>query len=189
MISTPIEVTLTAEELDVARYLAELRLTEQSRHHSQHRPTSRNLTAQLRGAVGELACRKWLISERFEVDAGFVEDLASESDLSISGRRVEVMTAQIRHREVTGFCVPPNKLSAARTRGAWGYIFVGTGSESTPTTVYIQAAVRLDAVDLDPPRETAVSSTSLAVLNHVVRSTSLLDPLDFLAAMRRAGSE
>lgn len=86
------------------------------------------------------------------------------------------MTAQIEHRVVTGFCVPPNKLAAARKRNAWGYLFVGTGREVPCDRVLIQAAIQLVHVDADPPRHTSVSPTSPSVLNHVMRKEHLLDP-------------
>lgn len=182
-----VRVVLSDEDMELADRLAFARLHEASRRQSPDRPTARNPKAQFRGAAGEIACRKWLEGEGFILEGGFLEDRASDADLVVSGVSIEVMTAQVAHRAITGFCVPPNKLAAARRRNAWGYLFAGTGGEDRPNVVEIQGGVRSHDVDLDPARETRVSERSPSVLNFVVRPESLLLPGDVVVALRQRG--
>jgi len=168
-------VEIDDAEAKRAEGIATSRLEEQSRWHSRHRPTSRNLTSQLRGAIGEIAAVKWLRSEGLTVEAGFENDERDDSDLTVDGLRIEIMTAQIRHREITGFCVPPNKLWAARKRGAIGYLFIGTDGSPQPREALIQSGVKIDDVDADPPRETFINP-KFPVVNFVIRESDLLSP-------------
>lgn len=179
---TVVEVTISEFELAEAKELARARLEESSRRRSPDRPTARNTPAQIRGAVGEIAAARWLQDEGCEVDRGFEAD-ADEPDIRANGAGLEVMTAQISHREVTGFCVPPNKLWAARQRRAAGYLFVGTDDSAEPTTVWVQAFARVDDVDLDEPRHTSVRPGSFSVLNHVVRPELLMTPAELVRVL------
>lgn len=155
-------------DVETARKLAVARLNEVQRHQSVHRPTARNSSAQFRGAAGEIAARRWLRSCGFVIESGFEKDLPADSDLTVGQTRVEIMTAQIAHREVTGFCVPPSKLKAARRRGAVGYLFVGTGPEQEPRRFLMQGFCRIESVDRVTAVHTRVSERSPSVLNHVV---------------------
>lgn len=180
-------VTLTDEELAAAEKIAAARLSDPNRRLSPDRPTARNTVSQRRGAVGEIAATKFLRENGFEVEPGFETDNPAESDLAVGGNRIEVMTAQIAHRDKTGFCVPPNKLRAARSRRAVGYLFVGTGPEEHPRTVVVQGAVRLERVDADPCRDTWVSSPKWSVTNFVVRDEDLYSPREFVDLLRELG--
>jgi hypothetical protein len=183
MTTTEIWIGFNNKDREQAEALADARLGDSARRLSPDRLTARNRAAQLRCAYGEIGAAKWLRDQGFQVETGFVDDHVHKCDLSVAGVGCEVMTAQIAHRQITGFCVPPNKLGAARHRGAWGYIFVGTGSETPPLRVCIQGAVVLGKVNADPPRLTRVSAHSVPVLNHVIRPTDLLSPLDASAAL------
>jgi hypothetical protein len=180
-------MSLVDVEVDEARRLALARLNEVQRHQSAHRPTSRNSAAQYRGAAGEIAARKWLTFENLKVESGFEEDRPWDSDLTVAGLRIEVMTAQIAHRTVTGFCVPPGKLAAARRRMAIGYLFVGTGSEQEPRDFLIQGFASIDEIDREPARPTRVSERSPSVLNHVVPSRLLRGPVYVVQLLSSAG--
>lgn len=173
-----IEIELTDAELQQAHELAAARLNDSERRRSPDRPTSRNPTAQVRGACGEIAAAKWLRAEGFEVREGFLVD-EDDPDLTADGIGLEVMTAQVAHREITGVCVPPNKLWAARQRGAAAYVFVGTGGEAEPRRVYIQHLCRLEDVDREnTPQPTQVHAHSPAVDNYVIPADRLLDPAE-----------
>lgn len=165
---TDVWVEIDDSDVETARRLALARLVEVQRQQSVHRPTARNPKAQYRGAAGELAARNWFRSNGFSVETGFEEDRPGDSDLTIYGRRIEVMTAQIAHRHTTGFCVPPGKLRAAERRNALGYLFIGTGPEQEPRNFLIQGFSELSHVGLSDPVPTRVSERSPAVLNHVV---------------------
>lgn len=178
------EISLSDEEVKFAETMAQARLTEQGRRQSPDRPTSRNPNAQRRGAVGEIAAASFLEKSGCTVVTGYEEDRVGDSDLTVDGIRVEVMTAQRAHREKTGFCVPPNKLWAARQRGAIGYLFVGTGPETSPRKAVIQGGVILQNVDADPARETFVSRPENAVNNHVIREEHLLSAEEFVDYLR-----
>lgn len=177
-------IRLNDDEIEVAERIAAARMTDDTRRRSPDRPTARNPAAQRRGAVGEVAAARFLRGAGFEVQKGYELDEETESDLTVNGNRLEVMTAQILHRERTGFCVPPNKLWAARRRGAIGYLFVGTGPEEYPSEVEIQAAAMVDDIDADPARMTYVSNPNYAVENFVVRPELLLDPEDLIEQLR-----
>lgn len=177
-------IELTDDEIAAAEVLANARRNEAARRHSPDRPTSKGLVSQRRGAIGELVAAKYLRQGGLSVEAGFEEDLRGHSDLTAGGCRIEVMTAQIAHRAKTGFCVPPNKLWAARQREAMGYLFVGTGPEDHPRGAWIQGGVRLENVDADPPRDTFVSNPKYAVQNHVIRESDMLQPAEFLELLR-----
>ncbi len=170
-----VTIRLNDSEMEQARGLAHARATEAERRRSPDRPTSANAPAQLRGAVGEAAAAKWAEGEGYAVERGFEAD-EDEPDLRISGVGFEVMTAQVRHREVTGFCVPPNKLWAHKQRGVRGYVFVGTGSEQAPQEVEIQALCRIEDVDVEPARPTSVRPGGKPVDNYVIPDDRLLAP-------------
>lgn len=180
----PVWIQVDADDIAHAHRLAEARMADPSRRLSPDRPTARNMNAQIRGALGELAAVKWLRANGMQPGAGFEADSMHSSDLQVGDVRLEIMTAQIAHREITGFCVPPNKLAAARKRSAWGYLFVGTGREVPCEQLLIQAAVALAYVDADSPRHTAVSPSSPSVLNHVMRAEHLLQPEALLRVLR-----
>lgn len=169
-------IEIDEAEVEGARRLATARLVEVARQQSAHRPTARNQAAQFRGAAGELAARKWVISADIHVESGFELDLPQHSDLTVGDQRIEIMTAQIAHREVTGFCVPPGKLNAARRRRALGYLFVGTGPEQEPRRFLIQGFAPIDVIDRHSARQTRVSERSPSVLNFVVSEEDLLAP-------------
>ncbi len=177
-----VQIYLTSAFLAEARHLAEERLTNPARQGSPHRPSARNPLAQLRGAAGELAVRQWAEDNGWRVVRGY-EDDEDRPDIVVAGTSFEIMTARIDHREVTGFCVPPNKLRTARRRGVWGYLFVGTDASSVPSALLLQGACALAHVDADAARETWVG-TSPRVLNHVVRPEHLVG-MDEVAAMLR----
>lgn len=181
-----VEIVLEPDDVESARDLASRRLHEPRRRLSPDRPTARNPAAQLRGSIGEIAAARWLVSEGLDVRRGFDDDARDISDLVVAGVPVEVMTAQVAHRERTGFCVPPNKLWAARQRRAWGYIFVGTGAEDVPTAVLIQGGCAIEDVDLDPVKATYVNSPRYSVDNFVVREAALLTPDRVIACIRAA---
>ena len=84
------EVWVEIDGLDIqnARRLAVARLEEVQRQQSPHRPTARNPVAQYRGAAGELAARKWILSSGLSVESGFEDDRPEDSDLSVHGRRI-----------------------------------------------------------------------------------------------------
>jgi hypothetical protein len=171
-------------DVETARRLALARLNENQRHMSAHRPTARNNSAQFRGAAGELAARRWLLANGFVSEDGFETDLPTASDLTVGTTRIEVMTAQIAHREVTGFCVPPSKLKAATRRGAVGYLFVGTGPELEPRRFLMQGFCRLEDVGGVAAIHTRVSEHSPSVLNHVVPAGKM-QPVDELIKLLR----
>lgn len=179
-------IDFTSAEHARAMRLAEARLTEPGRRLSPDRPTARNVAAQLRGALGELGAVGWLRGLDFPVECGFESDDVRRTDVNVGGVRLEIMTAQIAHREITGFCVPPNKLQAARLRRAWGYLFLGTGPENPCERVCVQAAIEIARVDALPPRFTRVSAYSLQVLNHVMRTEDLLSAPQFVDQLRQA---
>ena len=172
-----------------ATRLANARLTEDGRRLSPDRPSARNLDSQIRGAVGELVVAEWLRSHKFSPAEGFLDDEMHDSDLIIKGISIEVMTAKIDDRIKTGFCVPPNKLSAARRRGAWGYIFVGTNSDSPPRKVLLQSVAELVYVDSMPPRHTYVNNPHYSVLNYVVEPRNLKSPSELIDFLLRIASE
>jgi len=177
------------DEIDVetARRLALARLVEVQRQQSAHRPTSRNPVAQYRGAAGEIAARKWIRLNGIEVESGFEADKPTDSDLTVGSIRIEVMTAQIEHRKVTGLCVPPGKFRAAARRGAVGYLFVGTGPEREPRRFLIQNFCKLAVVDLNEPVYTRVSDQSPAVLNYVVSANAAEPPYELIRLLSSAG--
>ncbi len=178
----PVQITLTPASLAEARHLAEERLTNPARHGSPHRPSARNPLAQLRGAAGELAVTQWAEDNGWRVVRGYQDD-EDRPDIVVAGISFEIMTARIDDREVTGFCVPPDKLRTARRRGVWGYLFVGTDASSVPSALVLQGACALAHVDADAARPTCVRK-SRRVLNHVVRSEHLVG-MDEVAAILR----
>lgn len=159
-----------------ATRLATVRLNEPRRRSSPDRPSARNLDSQIRGAVGELVVAEWLRSFNFVLSEGFLDDEMHDSDIAVKGVSVEVMTAKVGDRIKTGFCVPPNKLSAARRRNAWGYIFVGTDYDSPPRRVLLQGVVEISNIDTMLPRETFVNSPDFSILNYVVEPCYLKSP-------------
>lgn len=172
-------ISFSPEERLLAGRLASARMSDPKRRLSRDRPTARNLAAQVRGALGEIGAVQWLRSLGASVESGFECDDPGRTDIIAWGWPIEIMTAQVAHRQLTGFCVPPGKLRAARARGAWGYLFVGTGPEHPCARVCIQAAVELRHVDADPARPTRISAASPAVVNHVVRAEHLIQAGDF----------
>lgn len=178
-------IPMTEADITEAKLLAEARLIDKSRQHNRHRPTSRNLSAQIRGAMGEIGVRRWLESHGFTVHSGFQDDAISNCDIQCDGICIEIMTAQVSHRHVTGFCVPPGKLRAARGRAARGYIFADTDTTFPPRRIQIQAAIKECNVDARPARETRVDPTSPAVTNFVCEPEHLLDPSSIVAELRR----
>lgn len=168
-----VEIDLTEEEQAEVMGLAEARLT--GRQHSPTRPNASSLASQYRGAAGEVAAARWLVDEGFAVNRGFKHD-NGQPDLEVNGWGIEVMSAQVSHREATGFCVPPNKLWAARQRDALGYLFVGLPPEEYSPRVWIQAFTYTGQVDADPVTNTSASPGGTAIPNHVVRSEHLYSP-------------
>ena len=175
---------VSSEMLAHATRLAEARLNDPGRRLSPDRKSARNMQSQIRGALGELVATMWLESCGFEHDRGFENDSMAASDLTVNGVSIEVMTAKIGDRLKTGFCVPPNKLAAARSRGAWGYLFIGTDDLAPPRRLLVQGAVRIDDVDSMPPRMTYVNNPAYSVLNHVVEDHLLLKPERLVEALR-----
>jgi len=178
-------------DIEDATEIAKLRLDASAgRQHSVTRPTSGNLPAQIRGALGEIAVERWLARNQMPVTAGgWKEDRPFDCDVSIGSTRLEIMTAQIAHREKTGFAGPPRKLVAARRRGASGYVFVGVGPEMPPSRALIQAFVPIAVVDSNPVTLTSVSGRDGSwVENHVIPDGELLDPSRLLAGLRRRQS-
>ena len=175
-----VDYLVTETMLKQAREIAEARLHDSSRRLSPDRPTARNLQSQIRGALGEIVAREWLSRYVLHIESGFLEDHVSQTDLSIGNLGVEVMTAKVNDRKQTGFCVPPNKLAAARSRRAWGYLFVGSDNLVPPQMMTIQFAVRLEDVDSAPARHTYVNNPSFRVLNFVVEEDRLMTPEEFL---------
>jgi len=175
-------------DIEDATAIAEQRLDASAgRQHSVTRPTSGNLPAQIRGALGEIAVERWLARNELPVTSGgWKEDKPFDCDVTVGPTKLEIMTAQIAHREKTGFAVPPRKLAAARRRGASGYVFVGTGPESPPRKALIQAFTPVEFVDLDEVTLTSVSGREGSwVENHVVRPEHLLDPARLLAGLAK----
>lgn len=146
------------------------------------------MKAQIRGALGEIAVRNWLADNGLCSDTGFDSDSTTLTDICCNGLRFEVMTAQIDHRKITGFCIPPGKLRAAAGRGAWGYIFPGVSGDYPIKRVGIQAAVKIDDVTHNEPRHTRVSERSPSVLNYVVPAAYLIAPTVFLDVVKQSGS-
>ena len=175
---------VTPAILTRATRLAEARLNEPGRRLSPDRKSARNLQSQIRGALGELVATMWLESHGFGHERGFETDSISASDLTVNGVSIEVMTAKIGDRTKTGFCVPPNKLAAARSRGAWGYLFIGTDDLAPPERLLVQGAVRIEDVDSQPPRMTFVNNPAYSVLNHVVEEQLLLQPARLVEVLR-----
>jgi len=159
-----------------AERLATARLTEAGRRLSPDRPTSRNSRSQIRGAVGELVVADWLRSLKFALSEGFLDDKVHDSDINVKGISIEVMTAKIEDRIRTGFCVPPNKWEAASRRNAWGYVFVGTNSDSPPRWVLLQGVAELSDIALNPPKLTFVNNPDLAIENYIVEPRCLKSP-------------
>lgn len=180
-----IEISVTEDMVSRARVIAEARLNDQSRRLSPDRPTARNIDSQIRGALGEIVAEMWMVSKLFPVESGFEADKVSDTDLTVNDIGVEVMTAKVGDRLKTGFCVPPNKLAAARSRGAWGYLFVGSDNLAPPSTMWIQGAVRTEHVDSVPARHTYVNSPRFSVLNFVIEENYLLTPEQFLRQIGR----
>jgi hypothetical protein len=175
---------VSAEVLKKATQLANARLTESARRLSPDRPSARNLDSQIRGAVGELIASEWLRANSFKVDDGYMDDHIFNSDLVVNGVSIEVMTAKIGDRKKTGFCVPPNKLHAARRRKAWGYLFIGTNEDSPPKKVLIQGVTSVGDVDSQEPRDTYVNNPQFAVLNFVVEPNNVRPPVELLTYLK-----
>jgi len=173
-------VVLPVNDLEHAACLARARMDELERQTSTHRPSARNFVSQLRGAIGEIGSVRWLEANGLHPDAGFESDRPGDTDITVNGVRLEVMTGQVAHRAAFGFCVPPGKLAAARRRGAWGYVFAGVGPSARPTRVLIQAVTPARCVDLDPAREVGV------MLNFVIRPEALSPPERLIAMLLRA---
>lgn len=169
-----VEVVLSEEEQTQAMDLAESRLTDGEL--SPTRPSASSLASQHRGAVGEMATAKWLRDEGHAVEECFCVDQIEKPDIIVNGLGIEVMTAQAHHREMTGFCVPPNKLWAARQRDAIGYLFVAMPVEEYATTAWIQAFAYTAEVDVDPPVETSVRPGGTGVMNYMIRPENLYSP-------------
>jgi hypothetical protein len=167
-----------------ATQLANARLTESERRSSPDRPSARNLHSQIRGAVGELIASEWLRANSFKVDDGYMDDHMHNSDLVVNGVSIEVMTAKIQDRRITGFCIPPNKLNAAQRRQAWGYLFIGTDEESPPKRVLIQGVTSIDKVDSREAQETYVNNPQFAVLNFVVEPNNVRPPNELLTYLK-----
>ena len=166
--------------LEQATRLAEARLNDPRRRLSPDRKSARNIQSQIRGALGEIVATMWLEESGFRNERGYENDEVSSTDLTVNGVCIEVMTAKRGDRLRTGFCVPPNKLAAARSRGAWGYLFVGTDDFAPPRRLCIQGAVKARDVDSQPARMTYVNNPDYAVLNFVVEDRNLVEPLRFL---------
>ena len=175
---------VSVDLLKKATQLANARLTESARRVSPDRPSARNLDSQIRGAVGELIASEWLRANSFKVDDGYMDDHIHNSDLVVNGVSIEVMTAKIGDRRITGFCVPPNKLNAARRRKAWGYLFVGTNEDSPPKKVLIQGVTYVGDVDSHEPRNTYVNNPQFAVLNFVVEPNNVRPPFELLTYLK-----
>jgi hypothetical protein len=174
-------------DIEDATEIAKLRLDASSgRQHSVTRPTSGNLPAQIRGALGEIAVERWLARNELPVTAGgWKEDRPLDCDVTVGTTRIEIMTAQIAHREKTGFAVPPGKLNAARRRGASGYVFVGLGPEMPPRRALIQAFAPIAIVDSSEVTLTSVSERDGSwVQNHVIPGELLLEPERLLSGLR-----
>lgn len=180
-----IEIEVTDLMLARARTIAEARLHDAARRLSPDRPTARNLDSQMRGALGEIVAETWLQSVSRDVKSGFEVDRIAETDLTVDKVGVEVMTAKVADRVRTGFCVPPNKLAAARSRRAWGYLFVGSDDLAPPRRMWVQGAVRIQEVDTARARETYVNNPRFSVLNFVIEEHYLLTPEQFLDDIRR----
>lgn len=178
---------VSADDRREAWTVARQRAATPDRMLSPTRPSAAGPTAQYRGALGEVMALRWLTEQGLAVEGGFEADSVSTPDLVVSGVGIEVMTAQLAHREATGFCVPPNKLWGARQRGATAYLFVGVDGSSSPDSVTIQAWCGIDDVDLDGVTDTKVRAGGIAVANHVVRP-SRLHPPGTLAAELGLGS-
>jgi hypothetical protein len=176
--------TVSPDLRDHAREIANARLWDSSRHLSAHRPTARNLNSQIRGALGELYTRLWLIDSGFNVESGFENDTVLQSDLYVNGWPIEVMTAKISDRLKTQFCIPPNKFRAASNRGAWGYIFAGTDDSDDCDLVVIQGGIQLSEVAGFPIQETFVNNPKFAVMNYVIPEESLISPHSILESLQ-----
>ena len=186
--SSDLWLDVSVEVLKKATQLANARLTESARRSSPDRPSARNLDSQIRGAVGELIASEWLRANSFKVDDGYMDDHILNSDLVVNGVSIEVMTAKIEDRKKTGFCVPPNKLHAARRRNAWGYLFVGTNGDSPPKKVLIQGVTSVGDVDSHEPRNTYVNNPQFAVLNFVVEPNNVRPPVELLTYLKSSPS-
>lgn len=173
-------VPVTEGDRASAERMADARMVEAARRQSPDRPSARNLPAQYRGALGELVAARWFTSLGFEVRHGFASDAWQRPDLTVNDVGVEVMTAQLHHRAATGFCVPPNKLWAARQREAAGYLFVGL-DPGDAGVVWLQGWVRERDVDTDEPRLTSVRPEGHSVLNYVVPADLVRPVGDLLA--------
>ena len=138
-----------------------LRSCDPRRRHSPTRPSSSSFASQLCGTLGEVAAEAWLVRAGLDVRAGFESDAVFDTDLDVNGHRLEVMTARVDHRLVTGFCVPPSKAWAAGRRGAWGYLFPGVSGTLSEPVVWIDAACPLPSIVQHPPRLTRVAAATL----------------------------
>lgn len=176
---------VTPEMLDKATELAHARLTEPNRRLSPDRKSARNLNSQIRGALGEIVGSVWLAENQLLSNRGFEDDTPFVSDITVRGVPIEVMTAKIGDRLKTGFCVPPNKLRAARARSAWGYLFIGTDDDSPPRRLLVQAVAHVDLVDTQPPRETFVNNPAFSVLNYVVEPHNVKSPSTLIDYLRQ----
>lgn len=173
-------IELDEREQAFAAELGRRRIDELSRHTSPDFKPSLNPMGQARGAAGEIATAKWLRQAGFNVAEGFVEDDPTQCDITVNGFRVEVMTTRVADRAITGTCVPPGKLRAARRRGAWGYVFAATEDDDL-ARVLIQAVAVCDDIDHDPSRVTSVGSASRE--NYVVRESHLSHPSTLLTLL------
>ena len=178
-----IVLEVTTEMRKRALHLAEQRLKDATRWHSAHRITSRNLTSQFRGALGEVALVAHLMKLYGTVDpTGSEMDDVRSTDVVFPRGSFEIMTAQVAHRLKTGFCVPPNKLRAAQARSADGYIFVGTDSSPETQQIFVQAWAPIAVIDVGPSKVTSVSANSPGVENFVVEHADLRNPVQLFSS-------
>jgi hypothetical protein len=178
----PLTLTISDQNRADANRLAEVRLSQSARWHSPHRITARNINSQIRGALGEIVLKAYLTDIFGSVNgSGSDDDDVALTDVSFPRGSFEIMTAQIRHREITGFCVPPGKFAAAKARSADGYVFVGTDSYPETRFICVQAWIDIGHIDTRPPRLTSVSESSIAVTNFVVEPQFLRNPRELFA--------
>ena len=145
-------VILSQEEIAAIYSLAKERFENPARKHSPTRHNARSIESQYRGALGEYAASKWIadVLKKDHFGKGFLDDVPTESDLTIGGRRIEVMTALREHQIYYGYCVPPNKLQAAKNRGSSGYLFVTVEGRSVRDRATIDWYCEISKVDRKP---------------------------------------
>lgn len=176
-------VVMSEEEMTAIYSLAKERFENPMRKHSPTRYNARSIDSQYRGALGEYAASKWVTHVLGEenLGEGFLDDVPSESDLTIGGRRIEVMTALREHQIYYGYCVPPSKLQAAKNRGSLGYLFVTVEGRSVRDRATIDWYCDISNVDNEP-----YIVQDNGIKNYICQTQDLVHPTKLVEQFKRS---